>query len=97
MNRYYSETDFGNLIKSIEFNICMILLKCFVEFLSIIHYLCNEQTLLFITNMFGNQKWSVVSAHVLMIDGLKMNTCVKPSYLGLGYITPTKHLMPNFS
>ena len=24
MYRYYSETDFGNLIKSIEFNICMI-------------------------------------------------------------------------
>ena len=55
MNKYYSETDFGNLIKSIEFNICIILLECFVEFLSIRHCLRNEQTLFFITNMFGNQ------------------------------------------
>ena len=35
MNKCYSETGFDNLIKSIEFNICIILLECFVEFLSI--------------------------------------------------------------
>ena len=66
MNRFYRETDFGNLIKSIEFNICMIWLKCFVEFLNVMNCLSNEQMLLFITNMFGNQKRSVVSSHVLM-------------------------------
>ena len=36
----------------------------------------NEQTLLFIANMFGNQKRSVVSAHVLMIDASKITPCV---------------------
>ena len=51
MNKYHSETDSGNLIKSIEFNICIVLLRCFMEFLSIRHCLRNEQTLLFITNI----------------------------------------------
>ena len=77
MNKYFSETDFGDLIKSIEFIICVVLLKCMVEFLSIIHCLCNEVTLLFIRNMFGYQKRSVVSAHVLMTAASKINTCVK--------------------
>ena len=77
MNKYYSQTDFGNLIKSIEFNICIVLSKCFVEFLSIRHFLSNEQTLLFITNMFGNQKLSVISVHVLIIVASKINICVK--------------------
>ena len=76
MNKYYNETIFDNLIKSLEFNIC-VLLKCFVEFLSKIHCLSNEQTLLFIANMFGNQKYSIISAHVLMIDASKINACVK--------------------
>ena len=76
MNKYYSETNFDNLIKSIEFNIC-VLLKCFVEFLSKIHCLSNEQTLLFITNMFGNQKRSIISAHVLTIVISIINTYVK--------------------
>ena len=77
MNEYFSETDFGNLINSTECNICVILLKCFVGFLSIRHCLCNEQTLLFITNMFGNQKRSIVSVHVLTIEISKINTYVK--------------------
>ena len=77
MNKYYSETDFGNLIKSIQFNSRIILLKCCVEFLSIIHCLHNEQTLLFISNMFDSQKLSIISAHVLIIDASKINTCVK--------------------
>ena len=34
MNKYYSETDFADIIKSIEFNVRVILLKCFVGFLS---------------------------------------------------------------
>ena len=76
MNKYYSETDFDNLIKSIEFNIC-VLLKFFVEFLNNIYFLSNEQMLLFITNMFGNQKRSIVSAHVLIIDASKINARVK--------------------
>ena len=48
-----------------------------MEFLSIIHCLRNEQTSLFITKMFGNQKQSVVSAYVLMIDASKIDACVK--------------------
>ena len=76
MNKFYSETDFANLITSIEFNIC-VLLKCFMEFLSIRHCLHNEQTLLFITNMFRNQKRSIVSAHVLTIEISKINTYVE--------------------
>ena len=56
MNKYYSETCFGNLIKSTEFNNSVILLKCFVEFLSMRYCMHNEQTLLFISNMCGNQK-----------------------------------------
>ena len=78
MNKCYSETGFYNLIKLIEFNIfCIILLKRFVEFLSIIHCLSNEQTLFFITNMFDIQKLSIISAYVLIIDASKINTCVK--------------------
>ena len=77
MNKYYSGTDFGNLIKSIKFNICVILLKCFVEFLSTRHCLHDAQTFLFITNMFGNQKRSIVSAPVLTIEISKINTHVK--------------------
>ena len=77
MNKYYSETDFDKLIKSIEFNICVILLKWCVKFLSIRHCLRNEQTLMFITNMFGNQECSIVSAHVLTIEISKINTYVQ--------------------
>ena len=77
MNKCYIETGFGNILKSIEFNICIILLKCVVWFLSTRHCLRNEQTLLFITNMFGNQKRSIVCAHVLTIEISKINTNVK--------------------
>ena len=76
MEKCFSETDFGNLIKSIEFDVCVILLKCFVEFLSIRHCLYNRQTLLFISNMFDSQKQSIISAHVLTIE-ISKNTYVK--------------------
>ena len=76
MNKYYSETGFDNLIKSTEFNICVVLWKYFVESLKIRHYLCNEQKCLF-ANMFYNQKQSIISAHVLMIKASKINTYVE--------------------
>ena len=66
-----------DLIESIEYNIGVILLKCFVKFLSISHCLYNEHTLLFISNMFDNLKRSVISAHVLTIEISKINTYVK--------------------
>ena len=66
-----------DLIESIEYNIGVVLLKCFVEFLSIRQCLYNKQTLLFIANMFGIQKWSTISAHMLIIEASKINTCVK--------------------
>ena len=66
-----------DLIESIVYNIGVVLLKCFVEFLSIRHCLCNKQTLLFIANMFDNLKRSIISAHVLTIKISKINTYVK--------------------
>ena len=44
MNRDYSETGFDNLMKLIKFNMYVVLLKCFMEFLSIRHCLYNKQT-----------------------------------------------------
>ena len=66
-----------DLIESIEYNIGVVLLKCFVEFLSMRHCLLNEQTLLFIANMFDNLKRYINSAHVLTIEISKINTYVK--------------------
>ena len=66
-----------DLIESIEYNIGVVLLKCFAEFLSIRHCLYNKQTVLFIANMFGSQKWSIISAHILIIDASEINTCDK--------------------
>ena len=61
----------------------VVLLKCFVEPLKMRHYLYNEQTLcLFAKNTFYNQKRSIISAHVLMIEASKPNTYVK-GYNGL--------------
>ena len=77
MNRDYSETGFDNLIKSIEFNMYVVLLKCFVEPLKMRHYLHNEQMSCLFANMFYNQKRSIISAHVLMIEASKLNTYVK--------------------
>ena len=77
MNKYYSETSFDNLIKSIECNICVVLLKCFVESLSMRHYLHNEQTSCLFANMFYNQKRSIISLNVLMIEASKLDTYVK--------------------
>ena len=37
MNKYYSKPDFFNQIKSIKFNISVILLKCFVKSLRMRH------------------------------------------------------------
>ena len=56
---------------------CVILLKCFVESLSMIHWLCNKKILLLIANMFGNQKRSIISARMLIIEASKINTYVK--------------------
>ena len=68
----------GNLIEYIENNICVILLKMFCGVSEYKTCLRNEQqTLLFITNMLGNQKRSTVSAHVLTIAISKINTHVK--------------------
>ena len=66
-----------DLIESIECNIGVVLLKCFMEFLSIRHWLYNKQTLLFIANLFGSQKRSIISAHMLIIEASKIDTCVK--------------------
>ena len=63
--------------ESIEYNIGVLLLKCFVEFLSMRQCLYNKQTLLFIANKFDNQKRSIISAHVLTIEISKINTYVK--------------------
>ena len=41
MNKRYSETGFDNLIRSIEFNMYVVLLKCFMESLRMRHYLYN--------------------------------------------------------
>ena len=56
MNRYYSETDFDNLIRLIEFNMYGVLLKCFMASLRMRHYLYSEQTSCLFANMFDNQK-----------------------------------------
>ena len=77
MNKCYSETDFGNLIKSIEFNICIILLKCFVEFLSVRYCLWDKQMSCLLQNMFNNQKRSIISTHVLTIEISKSSTYVQ--------------------
>ena len=42
-----------------------------------IHCLWNKQTLLFIANMSSNQKRSISSAHVFIIEASKINTYVK--------------------
>ena len=55
--------------------------------LSMIHWLCNKQTLMFIPNIFGNQKRSIISAHVLIIEASKINTYVK----GHKWIDTKKH------
>ena len=65
------------MIKSIEFNIYVILLKGFVESLRMKHYLYNKQTLCLFANMFYDQKRSIISADVLMIDASKIDTYVK--------------------
>ena len=44
-----------------------------MESLRIIHCLWNKQTLLFIANMFCNQKRSIISACVLIIEASKIN------------------------
>ena len=72
MNRDYRETGFDNLIRSIEFNMYVVLLKCFMESLRMRHYLYNEQTSCSFANMFYNQKLSIISAHVLMIEASKL-------------------------
>ena len=54
-----------------------------MEFLSIRHRFRNKQTLLFITNMFANQKQSIISAHVLIIEASKINTYVKINTLSI--------------
>ena len=53
------------------------IIELFVESLSMIHWLCNKQALLFTANMFGNQKRSIISAHVLIIEASEINTYVK--------------------
>ena len=77
MNKDYSETGFDNLIRSIEFNMYVVLLKRFMESLRMRHYLYNEQMLCLFANMFYNQKSSIISEHVLMIEASKLNTYVK--------------------
>ena len=37
----------------------------------------NELTLCLFANMFYYQRRSIISAHVLIIDASKINTCVK--------------------
>ena len=82
MNRDYSATGFDNLIKSIEFNMYVVFLKCFEQPLKMRHYLYNEWTLCLFANMFYNQKPSIISAHVLVIEAPKLNTYIK-GYNGL--------------
>ena len=59
-------------ILSRDVTICVVLLKYFVGFLIIRHCFCNKQTLLFIANMFDNQRRSIISAHVITIEILKL-------------------------
>ena len=61
-----------NKVDRIQY-LCYIVVKCFVEFLSMLHCLWNKQTLFFV-NMLSNQKQSIISSYVLIISDSKINT-----------------------
>ena len=65
----------ANKIDRIQHLHCIV--EVFVEFLSMMHSFCNKQTLLFVANFFDNQKRSIISAHVLIIETSEINTFVK--------------------
>ena len=73
----------SDIIKWIEYNICVILLKCFMESRRMVHSLWNKQTLLFISIMFCNQKRSIISACVLIIAASKINAYMLRDINGL--------------
>ena len=78
MNKYYSETDFANLIKSREFNICAILLNmfCGVSEYNTLFVLWTD-FIVYYRHVWWSEAICCICSCVNMIDASKINACAK--------------------